>query len=153
MCAQSMVLIQGKKTKLSFCVCVYVCCFSLPPSALRTAGFRNGSLGNRPSAPFRSNVYQPTEMAVVLNGGTVSIKQWCFVRKPMKGQCVWAGSSFNRDTLLCRGCWQAYRGYWQACSDSGLSWHLVARMHARLPLFFYPFLHAWKIHLYLVYDL
>jgi len=43
-------------------------------TALRTAGFRNGSLGSRPSAPFRSNVYQPTEMAVVLNGGTVSIK-------------------------------------------------------------------------------
>uniref|UniRef100_A0AC11BVN7 G protein-coupled receptor class C group 5 member B n=1 Tax=Ovis aries TaxID=9940 RepID=A0AC11BVN7_SHEEP len=41
-------------------------------AALRTAGFRNGSLGNRPSAPFRSNVYQPTEMAVVLNGGTKS---------------------------------------------------------------------------------
>ncbi|XP_072454088.1 G-protein coupled receptor family C group 5 member B isoform X1 [Notamacropus eugenii] len=39
-------------------------------AALRTAGFRNGSLANRPSAPFRSNVYQPTEMAVVLNGGT-----------------------------------------------------------------------------------
>ncbi|KAM5227548.1 G-protein coupled receptor family C group 5 member B isoform 1-T1 [Ctenodactylus gundi] len=56
-------------------------------AALRTAGFSNGSLGkrssgslgkkpsasglgNRPSAPFRSNVYQPTEMAVVLNGGT-----------------------------------------------------------------------------------
>ncbi|KAG8513617.1 G-protein coupled receptor family C group 5 member B [Galemys pyrenaicus] len=42
-------------------------------AALRTAGFRNGSLGNRPSAPFRSNVYQPTEMAVVLNGGTQTI--------------------------------------------------------------------------------
>ncbi|XP_077173275.1 G-protein coupled receptor family C group 5 member B [Paroedura picta] len=40
-------------------------------AALRTAGFRNGSLGSRPSAPFRSNVYQPTEMAVVLNGGTI----------------------------------------------------------------------------------
>ncbi|MEE6497420.1 hypothetical protein FKM82_002744 [Ascaphus truei] len=39
-------------------------------AALRSAGFRNGSLGSRPSAPFRSNVYQPTEMAVVLNGGT-----------------------------------------------------------------------------------
>ncbi|NWY76701.1 GPC5B protein, partial [Erithacus rubecula] len=40
-------------------------------AALRTAGFRNGSLGSRPAAPFRSNVYQPTEMAVVLNGGTI----------------------------------------------------------------------------------
>ncbi|XP_061455831.1 G-protein coupled receptor family C group 5 member B [Rhineura floridana] len=40
-------------------------------AALRTAGFRNGSLGSRPGAPFRSNVYQPTEMAVVLNGGTI----------------------------------------------------------------------------------
>ncbi|XP_029432281.1 G-protein coupled receptor family C group 5 member B isoform X2 [Rhinatrema bivittatum] len=40
-------------------------------AALRTAGFRNGSLGNRPGIPFRSNVYQPTEMAVVLNGGTI----------------------------------------------------------------------------------
>lgn len=66
-------LMQGRNTKLSlFLVLVSVW---LPPSpALRTAGFRNGSLGSRPSAPFRSNVYQPTEMAVVLNGGTVSIK-------------------------------------------------------------------------------
>ncbi|CAH2307084.1 G- coupled receptor family C group 5 member B [Pelobates cultripes] len=40
-------------------------------AAMRSGGFRNGSLGSRPSAPFRSNVYQPTEMAVVLNGGTV----------------------------------------------------------------------------------
>lgn len=52
-----------------------------PPPALRTAGFRNGSLGSRPSAPFRSNVYQPTEMAVVLNGGTVSIPRGCLCRK------------------------------------------------------------------------
>lgn len=60
-----------------------------PPrrSARRTVAFSNGSLGKRsssslgrnpsdclgkrPSAPFRSNVYQPTEMAVVLNGGTI----------------------------------------------------------------------------------
>ncbi|MBN3288354.1 GPC5B protein, partial [Polyodon spathula] len=38
--------------------------------SLRAGGHRNGSLGLRPSAPFRSNVYQPTEMAVLLNGGT-----------------------------------------------------------------------------------
>ncbi|KAI1233793.1 G-protein coupled receptor family C group 5 member B, partial [Lamprotornis superbus] len=43
-------------------------------AALRTAGFRNGSLGSRPSAPFRSNVYQPTEMAVVLNDTNCSAK-------------------------------------------------------------------------------
>lgn len=40
-------------------------------AAFRTAGFRNGSMSTRASAPFRSNVYQPTEMAVVLNGGTI----------------------------------------------------------------------------------
>ncbi|XP_041134201.1 G-protein coupled receptor family C group 5 member B-like [Polyodon spathula] len=40
-------------------------------AALRAGGHRNGSLGLRPSAPFRSNVYQPTEMAVLLNGGTI----------------------------------------------------------------------------------
>ncbi|XP_058536512.1 G-protein coupled receptor family C group 5 member B isoform X2 [Ochotona princeps] len=35
-------------------------------------GKKHGAgLGHRPSAPFRSNVYQPTEMAVVLNGGTI----------------------------------------------------------------------------------
>ncbi|KAM4829360.1 G-protein coupled receptor family C group 5 member B isoform 1-T3 [Thomomys bottae] len=69
-------------------------------AALRTAGFSNGSLGKRsgggsmgkkpsvttgkkpgvglgkqPSAPFRSNVYQPTEMAVMLNGGTEMVAQ------------------------------------------------------------------------------
>ncbi|XP_008255996.2 G-protein coupled receptor family C group 5 member B isoform X1 [Oryctolagus cuniculus] len=32
---------------------------------------QSGGVGHRPSAPFRSNVYQPTEMAVVLNGGTI----------------------------------------------------------------------------------
>lgn len=38
-----------------------------------SVGKKHGAgLGHRPSAPFRSNVYQPTEMAVVLNGGTVS---------------------------------------------------------------------------------
>ncbi|XP_006637107.2 G protein-coupled receptor, class C, group 5, member Bb [Lepisosteus oculatus] len=40
-------------------------------AALRAGGYRNGNLGSRPSVPFRSNVYQPTEMAVVLNGGTI----------------------------------------------------------------------------------
>lgn len=81
----------GEENKIVSLFLVWSYCQSLPPfSALRTAGFSNGSLGkrssgsvgkkpssnlgNRPSAPFRSNVYQPTEMAVVLNGGTVSIK-------------------------------------------------------------------------------
>lgn len=31
-----------------------------------------GNTGARPSAPFRSNVYQPTEMTMILNGGAVS---------------------------------------------------------------------------------
>uniref|UniRef100_A0A8C9P098 G protein-coupled receptor class C group 5 member B n=1 Tax=Spermophilus dauricus TaxID=99837 RepID=A0A8C9P098_SPEDA len=47
------------------------CSFS---GSLETQSFPErptGSLGKRPSAPFRSNVYQPTEMAVVLNGGTI----------------------------------------------------------------------------------
>ncbi|XP_076153765.1 G protein-coupled receptor, class C, group 5, member Ba [Alosa pseudoharengus] len=34
-------------------------------------GHNNGSTGTRPSAPFRSNVYQPTEMTMILNGGAV----------------------------------------------------------------------------------
>lgn len=42
-------------------------------SAALRPGYRNSSnLGLRNSGvPFRSNVYQPTEMAVVLNGGTI----------------------------------------------------------------------------------
>ncbi|XP_061556612.1 G protein-coupled receptor, class C, group 5, member Ba isoform X2 [Phycodurus eques] len=45
-----------------------------------TAGLRSGgggggqhntNTGARPSAPFRSNVYQPTEMTMILNGGAV----------------------------------------------------------------------------------
>ncbi|XP_051905499.1 G protein-coupled receptor, class C, group 5, member Ba isoform X2 [Hippocampus zosterae] len=46
-----------------------------------TAGLRSGAgsgggqhtnnTGARPSAPFRSNVYQPTEMTMILNGGAV----------------------------------------------------------------------------------
>ncbi|KAG7505805.1 G-protein coupled receptor family C group 5 member B isoform X1 [Solea senegalensis] len=45
-----------------------------------TAGLRssggasqhNSNTAARPSAPFRSNVYQPTEMTMILNGGAVS---------------------------------------------------------------------------------
>ncbi|XP_018598487.2 G protein-coupled receptor, class C, group 5, member Ba isoform X1 [Scleropages formosus] len=40
-------------------------------AAARSGGQRNGSTGTRPSAPFRSNVYQPTEMTMILNGGAV----------------------------------------------------------------------------------
>ncbi|XP_064179631.1 G protein-coupled receptor, class C, group 5, member Bb isoform X1 [Anguilla rostrata] len=40
-------------------------------SAALRPGYRNSNIGLRNSGvPFRSNVYQPTEMAVVLNGGT-----------------------------------------------------------------------------------
>lgn len=35
-------------------------------------GQPNSNTGARPSAPFRSNVYQPTEMTMILNGGAVS---------------------------------------------------------------------------------
>ncbi|XP_072337993.1 G protein-coupled receptor, class C, group 5, member Ba isoform X1 [Scyliorhinus torazame] len=46
--------------------------FSLDESgAAYKSGFRNGSVGNRPNIQLRSNVYQPTEMAVVLNGGNI----------------------------------------------------------------------------------
>ncbi|XP_078415303.1 G protein-coupled receptor, class C, group 5, member Ba isoform X1 [Cetorhinus maximus] len=46
--------------------------FSLDESgAAYKSGFRNGSLGHRPNIQLRSNVYQPTEMAVVLNGGNI----------------------------------------------------------------------------------
>lgn len=34
-------------------------------------GQHNSNTGARPSAPFRSNVYQPTEMTMILNGGAV----------------------------------------------------------------------------------
>lgn len=36
------------------------------------AGQHNSNTAPRPSAPFRSNVYQPTEMTMILNGGAVS---------------------------------------------------------------------------------
>jgi len=36
------------------------------------AGQQNSNTAPRPSAPFRSNVYQPTEMTMILNGGAVS---------------------------------------------------------------------------------
>lgn len=32
---------------------------------------QNSNTATRPSAPFRSNVYQPTEMTMILNGGAV----------------------------------------------------------------------------------
>lgn len=76
LCAREQGVDAGEENKfVSFFFSFGVSMLLFPPSALRTAGFRNGSLGNRPSAPFRSNVYQPTEMAVVLNGGTVSIQR------------------------------------------------------------------------------
>ncbi|XP_026862388.1 G protein-coupled receptor, class C, group 5, member Ba [Electrophorus electricus] len=40
-------------------------------AGLRSGGQHNGNTGTRPSAPFRSNVYQPTEMTMILNGGAV----------------------------------------------------------------------------------
>nr|XP_055039043.1 G protein-coupled receptor, class C, group 5, member Ba isoform X2 [Misgurnus anguillicaudatus] len=40
-------------------------------AGLRSGSHHNGSTGARPSAPFRSNVYQPTEMTMILNGGAV----------------------------------------------------------------------------------
>ncbi|XP_026064450.1 G-protein coupled receptor family C group 5 member B-like isoform X1 [Carassius auratus] len=40
-------------------------------AGLRSGGHHNGNTGARPSAPFRSNVYQPTEMTMILNGGAV----------------------------------------------------------------------------------
>uniref|UniRef100_A0A8C2ZFK3 G protein-coupled receptor, class C, group 5, member Ba n=1 Tax=Cyclopterus lumpus TaxID=8103 RepID=A0A8C2ZFK3_CYCLU len=36
------------------------------------AGLHSNNTAPRPSAPFRSNVYQPTEMTMILNGGAVS---------------------------------------------------------------------------------
>ncbi|CAM9317498.1 unnamed protein product [Lampetra planeri] len=36
-----------------------------------SAGQHSSNTGARPSAPFRSNVYQPTEMTMILNGGAV----------------------------------------------------------------------------------
>lgn len=47
------------------------------PTGLRSGGGggqpnSNSNTGARPSAPFRSNVYQPTEMTMILNGGAVS---------------------------------------------------------------------------------
>ncbi|XP_016119116.1 G-protein coupled receptor family C group 5 member B-like, partial [Sinocyclocheilus grahami] len=40
-------------------------------AGLRSGNHHNGNTGARPSAPFRSNVYQPTEMTMILNGGAV----------------------------------------------------------------------------------
>ncbi|XP_051987346.1 G-protein coupled receptor family C group 5 member B-like isoform X2 [Xyrauchen texanus] len=40
-------------------------------AGLRSGGHYNGNTGTRPNAPFRSNVYQPTEMTMILNGGAV----------------------------------------------------------------------------------
>ena len=42
------------------------------PGLRSGGGHHNGNTGPRPSAPFRSNVYQPTEMTMILNGGAVS---------------------------------------------------------------------------------
>ncbi|KAG7460142.1 hypothetical protein MATL_G00218120 [Megalops atlanticus] len=45
--------------------------FDEQSAGLRAGGNGNSSTGPRPSAPFRSNVYQPTEMTMILNGGAV----------------------------------------------------------------------------------
>lgn len=48
---------------------------------LRSGGHHNGNTGTRPSAPFRSNVYQPTEMTMILNGGAVSASFFYLMQK------------------------------------------------------------------------
>lgn len=61
----------GGDSHLLISVCLSV--YSMP--GLRSgsgAGQHNSNTGARPSAPFRSNVYQPTEMTMILNGGAVS---------------------------------------------------------------------------------
>ncbi|XP_030636733.1 G protein-coupled receptor, class C, group 5, member Bb [Chanos chanos] len=40
-------------------------------TAVRTSGYTNGQGGVRTGLPFRSHVYQPTEMALLMNGGTI----------------------------------------------------------------------------------
>eukprot|EP00063_Salmo_salar_P067887 XP_014042722.1 PREDICTED: G-protein coupled receptor family C group 5 member B-like isoform X1 [Salmo salar] len=40
-------------------------------SALRGGSYHNGHGGMRPGIPFRGHMYQPTEMALVMNGGTM----------------------------------------------------------------------------------
>ncbi|XP_028829497.1 G protein-coupled receptor, class C, group 5, member Bb [Denticeps clupeoides] len=42
-----------------------------PTTVLRPPVYHNGLVGPRPVIPFRSHVYQPTEMAVLMNGGAI----------------------------------------------------------------------------------
>lgn len=53
------------------CVCVCVT-NSLGLSALRSGTYHGSHSTSRPGIAFRGQVYQPTEMALVMNGGTVS---------------------------------------------------------------------------------
>lgn len=62
-------VIAGTLVTLVTCVC-----FTLPGlSALRSSTY-HGSQSVRPGIAFRGHVYQPTEMALVMNGGTVSLE-------------------------------------------------------------------------------
>lgn len=54
---------------LRVCVCVTN---SLGLSALRSGTYHGSHGTSRPGIAFRGQVYQPTEMALVMNGGTVS---------------------------------------------------------------------------------
>lgn len=51
-------------------------CFTFPGlSALRSGTYHSSHGSIRPGIAFRGHVYQPTEMALVMNGGTVSLAE------------------------------------------------------------------------------
>lgn len=63
----------------------------------RMAGFWNSSLGSRPSAPLRRNVYQLTEMAIV-KGGTTPTSLPSYPRLSLWWKAV-------ENTKPCCRCW------------------------------------------------
>lgn len=57
---------------------IYVSHFKTFFSALQSGTYHGSQRGGRPGVAFRGHVYQPTEMALVMNGGTVSMATSCY---------------------------------------------------------------------------
>uniref|UniRef100_A0A672FUM5 G protein-coupled receptor, class C, group 5, member Ba n=1 Tax=Salarias fasciatus TaxID=181472 RepID=A0A672FUM5_SALFA len=66
------------------------------------AGQHSGNTGARPSAPFRSNVYQPTEMTMILNGGAprnVTRRKFSFLTAFQKTKIMQNASKHGKERM------------------------------------------------------
>lgn len=103
MCLEHGVDAGGRKQNSKLCLFVCMCGVTFPSLSSPNCRIAAMAAGKQTQRSSRSNVYQPTEMAVVLNRGTVSIKKMMFWQEALEWS-VLGGSFGDRDTPLCGGC-------------------------------------------------